>query len=204
MADRQRNVSDLYLRYYALDFRERLAFFDQYIKDNPLLDYEERKEIRIDNAIALFEIGRYERFLYQVDAVIEMVVEENVYTHNGDDIFLTLLFKKAAAHYNLGEMEAANQIVVQLIRMDTANRLYKWLHSKIEKNLTIESDQRSTLITVICFATAFSIYLMDIFYIEPFLYRYHEISMLLAEIIFCMGSILLLFRFFKMAKARYF
>lgn len=68
----------------------------------------------IDHLLALFELGKYEKFLYEVDAMIEFVVNHNIYRHNGEDAFCLLLFKKAAAHFNLEEWDASKTILMQL------------------------------------------------------------------------------------------
>ena len=170
---------ELYLQFYTLGHRERLSFFETYIRSNPFIAPKEKNEMAIDHLLALFEIGKYEKFLYEVDAMIEFVVEENIYQHNGEDAFRLLLFKKAAAHYNMEEMEASKSILFQLKKMDGSNNLYGQFIRRIDQHKGIWQSPFWQSMVVIGFAFSFIIYLLDIFLIEPFVFRWHEMVSLL-------------------------
>lgn len=187
-----RSPDELYLQFYNLGYRERLAFYDTYIRTNPYIAPKEKNEMAIDHLLAIFEIGKYEKFLYEVDAMIEFVIEENIYHHNGVDAFRLLLFKKAAAHYNLEELENSKSILVQLKKMDGSNKLYSQLINRIDQHKGIWQSPFWQSMVVIGFASSFVIYLLDIFLIEPFVFRWHEIVTLLCGAGLSISAILLL------------
>ena len=181
--------SQFYFTYYQLNYRERLRFYDENIKNNALISYEEKAEISIDNAYALFEIGKYEKFLYVVDELIEMVVEDNIYQHHGEDVFQKLLFRKAAAHYHLSEFEAATSILEQLVKINERNELFKWLLKKVKNKTELSRNQKIHGVLVLMFIFSFVLYLLDIFIVSPFFPLYHDSVLTIVVTVFLLALV---------------
>jgi tetratricopeptide (TPR) repeat protein len=165
--------SDIYFKYFSLGMYDRVRYFDAQIKDNLYLPYDENFEINIDHAIALFEIGKYEKYLYWVDHLIEKVIEENFYYYKGEDVFQTLLFKKAASHYNLQEYELAEKVLHQLCKINPKESQYRSLLYKCTSKRQISKINHAIIAIVILSSLAIIIKIVDIFLIDTFYNKYH-------------------------------
>ncbi len=186
--DNQKRHSPTYYMYQSLDLHSKVKFYNEEIKNQPSLDYYEHLELRIDYTITVFEIGKYEKYLYLVDDVIEIVMEENIFHINGEDAFQTLLFKKAAAHFNLNEYENAIIILEQLKRINPKEQLYKFLLNQAIKKENL-SRKKHVLrpITIFLLLTSLFLIIIDIFIIDAFYYQYHESTLILASTVALMG-----------------
>jgi tetratricopeptide (TPR) repeat protein len=123
--------NDLYFRYYNLGsgaYSDKVWFYEEFIQKNNALLYEEKLDLTIDYVQALFSIGKYQKYLSQIDPIIEQVVRENIFTINDHDIFQELLFKKAASLYNLDKLEESISILNQLIKINPKQKDYKSLY----------------------------------------------------------------------------
>lgn len=168
------SYSDHYFIYHSLDTHGKVKYYLDKIKNNDTLDYYEKLELSIDYAFALFEIGKYEKYLYIVDEIIEQVIEEDIREVNGADVFESLLFKKAACHYNLEEYDGAIYILRQLVNINNKEYIYKNLLSRaIRRDRQKNNNGILQPITVLCFIAFIVLKLADIFLIEPFYYEYH-------------------------------
>ena len=194
---------EIYLRFYTLGYRDRLQYFEKFVKTNPFIGEKEKNEMAIDHLLALFELGKYEKFLYEVDAMIEFVVDHNIYRHNGEDAFCLLLFKKAAAHFNLEEWDAAKTILLQLKKIQPAENIYQVLLYRIDRKKGYSQSHLWKSFVVIGFLMSFAIYILDIFIIEPFAFRWHEIAALTVELGLTISFSLLCFLCFNYIQSRW-
>jgi tetratricopeptide (TPR) repeat protein len=173
-------------------YREKVRFYEENPEAVSALEYDDRLEIDIDYVLCLFEIGRYQRFLEKVDPVIEGVIEENFYTLRRENIFHTLLLKKSASLYHCGAYQKAENILLQLMRMDeksdVAKKLYSLCKRKKENDITtgFRVAAMSGLLVVL------SITVVRILLLEPFYDQYMEPFILIRNIILCVSLISLL------------
>ncbi len=98
-----KDYREIYHEYFSYSKR---AYYDKirYYETNPdikKLDPRDKIELDIDYVICLFEVGKYHKFVRDVNRVIEDVVIENVFEYEGDNIYEKLLFLKAAAYFNI-------------------------------------------------------------------------------------------------------
>jgi hypothetical protein len=120
MSLQQEGSMAVYQAYQRLEpdaYRERVRFYDENCQLFASLSAAERMSVLLDYHGALFEIGKYQRFLDGVDSLIEYVVIENVGGYS-NDLFCDLLFKKAASYYNLWQLRDCETITSQLLRID--------------------------------------------------------------------------------------
>ena len=109
-----------YIRYWKIeqnDYWKKIELFENEVSSFQLLDYEDRKSIEQDYLNAIFEIGKYEKYLLKVDPQIEEALETD------QELFSRLLSKKAAAFYNLDQFKMANSLSLQVLAIDPANIL---------------------------------------------------------------------------------
>jgi tetratricopeptide (TPR) repeat protein len=198
------SYSDHYFIYHSLDTHGKVKYYLDKIKNNNALDYYEKLELSIDYTIALFEIGKYEKYLYIVDEVIEKVIEENIWEVQGVDAFEALLFRKAASHYNLAEYDAAIIILRQLVKINEHENLYKNLLSKaVRRDRHKNNNGLLRPITVLCFLTAVALKLLDIFVIDSFYNQYHMIVSMVTYAIFLLGTSIMAIDYARYLIARY-
>jgi tetratricopeptide (TPR) repeat protein len=168
------NQRETYLKFYSLSNHSKVRYYEDYVNKNPYLTIEEKIELEVEYVFALFEIGKYEKVLENIDSIIEKVIFENIENHNGQDAYLGLLFKKAASFYNLNKYEEALNISRQLIKIKPNVPLYSHLfqlaHRK-KKNAEFNVD---IFMGIICVALSMILYIVDIFIVDPFFHHYHQ------------------------------
>lgn len=121
---------DLYFRYYNLGnhaYYDKVKFYETYIKENENLLYEEKLDLTLDYVLSIFSIGKYHKFLSLVDPIIETTIRDNIHSFNDQDLFQILLFKKAAALYNLKKYEESIIILKQLVKINGKEGDYRKL-----------------------------------------------------------------------------
>jgi len=94
----------------------------------------EKVELDVDYTFALFELGKYIKCLSILDLLIAQVINENIFTINGEDVFQILLFKKSACHYNLGEPQKSTQVLEELIKMNPLDETYQTFYKRCQRN----------------------------------------------------------------------
>jgi tetratricopeptide (TPR) repeat protein len=196
--------SDLYFAYHSFDIHGKLKFYVEKIQNNTSLDYFEKLELSIDYTIALFEIGKYEKYLYLVDDLIEKVIEDNIRKINGVDVFETLLFKKAASHFNLKEYDLSINILRQLVKINGNEPLYKRLLSKaIRSERQLNKNGLFHPITFVVFLTALIMKVLDIFIIDAFYNQYHDQFSVIYLTLFGIGIALIVYSYIQFLHERY-
>jgi tetratricopeptide (TPR) repeat protein len=167
------NQRETYLKFYSLSNHSKVRYYEDYVKENPYLTIEEKIELEVEYVYALFEIGKYEKVLENIDCVIEKVIFENIENHNGQDAYLGLLFKKAASYYNLEKYDQCISLAKQLIKIKPNIPLYNHLYylaNKKKKYLELSIINNLGILAVLC---GMVLYVVDIFLVDPFLHQYH-------------------------------
>lgn len=126
--------SPAYLSYFGIDqknYADRISWYESNYLEIHNLDKKQRVEIELDYTLSLFQVGRFHQYISQSERLIELVINDNIYTVNGEDIFQKLLFNKAASHYNVNDMDQACHILMELCKIDRTNRDYSLLASKV-------------------------------------------------------------------------
>ncbi len=110
-------------------YKRIVEFYSTYEDDIQRLKFHEYFELQVTYIDALFEMAAYDNLLGVCDETIEMVIQNNIQYHQGEDIYRKLLLRKAAAHYNLLEYHKAEFILKELIKIDPSDfyaiRFYK-------------------------------------------------------------------------------
>lgn len=122
-----------YLRYFSIEdknFSEKISYFESNFNSIQDLTEEQQTEIELDYCLSIFEVGRYYQFLSQCEKMIVRVIEQNIFTLHGEDIYQKLLFKKAACYYNLSQLEDATYVLLELVKIDPKNSMYRSFATK--------------------------------------------------------------------------
>jgi len=127
MQARDIKYSRLYSAFKSIDghneYREIISFVRHNEKDISLLEFSEYFDLMISYSSALFEVGNYQKFLFYVDSLIELSVFNNIKIYKGENIFQKLLFRKAAANFQLEKYDKAIYVIKELIKLDPKDKL---------------------------------------------------------------------------------
>ncbi len=118
---RSTSYSNVYREFRAIEaseWRTIIRFYEEFEPTMDGLDFQEYFEMLLAYAKALFEIGAFEKHIAMADKVIEVSMMNNVKFFNGEDVFQTTLFKKAASNYQLHKFENCDYILRELLRID--------------------------------------------------------------------------------------
>lgn len=132
------DISELiYLEYQDIDakaFQSKIRYFEHNKKAIAQLPYRMRLEMSLEYVVSLFEVGEYYAYLKHVDTLLAKVIDENLYSIDGDDIYQELLYRKGAALYNVVDYHQANHVLKELCKIDPNSDLYKqtFLKNKID------------------------------------------------------------------------
>jgi tetratricopeptide (TPR) repeat protein len=101
----------------VINYRRIIHFYEKHEEEILKLDFDEYFDLIYAYGNALFEVGFHQKHLLIIDVLLELVIEYNITTYRGQDIFQSLLFRKAASHYNLRNYSKAKYVLEQLIRI---------------------------------------------------------------------------------------
>lgn len=167
--------SRLYLDFKAIHpeaHRDIIRFFDEHEKGIRQLDTDEFFDLYVSYVDALFVIGKYRKHLLLVDDIIEQTIRQNIYVHNGQDVFFEMLTCKGLSFLYTYEFEKAEVIFRQLIRIDPQHEeMGRWLEQSIrQQGAPIQHQSRAVGIGLLILAA--SIIGVEILLIRPFYEMY--------------------------------
>ncbi len=188
---------NLYLDYQLIpstDYRGKIRYFDRNQESFKYLDEDQRLDIHLDFSKALFEIGNYHRFVQCADPLIEQVIMNNVYVHNGDKIFEELLFKKSAALFNLRKYDEAIRILQSLVKIDKEHVMAKRLFALCIRKRGKSWYDLSKAAAIVLLFSAVSILFVELVIVSSFFLEYLEPVILLRNVLILSASALLIGR----------
>lgn len=188
---------NLYLDYQLIpstDYRGKIRYFDRHQSSFDYLDEDQRLDIHLDFSNALFEVGNYHRFVQSADPLIEQVIVNNVYEHNGEKIFEGLLFKKSAALFNLRKYEEAILILQSLVKIDKEHVLAKRLFALCIRKRGKSWYDLSKGIAIVLLFSSVSILFAELVIVSSFYIEYLESVMLLRNVLILSATALLIGR----------
>jgi len=106
------------------DYYYLIRFYEQYYQDMDHLPFDESLIMSYYYANALFETQEYDTHIETSNYILEQSIINNVRYIDGEDVYMTVLHKKTYAHLKLGELETAQKLATQLVRLDHNNYLY--------------------------------------------------------------------------------
>ena len=174
------------------EFRNIVRFFESRTDEIMHLEFNEYFELLLAYAEALFEIGTYHSFLTVADQAIQITIEQNIKYYHGEDVFFNILFKKAAAHYNLMEYGKAKHILKELIKMDSGNELTIRFLKKCSRQEKPSSLKSTRAISVFLFLLTAGIIAIELCLVRPFFSYYIDLIEIIRNVVFGAGWIILI------------
>lgn len=188
-------VSRIYQSFELIDrssFHTLIRFFEENEEEIKRLDFDEYFEILVAYVQALFDVGAYGKHAKMADVVIEASIINNVNVYKGINLYEKTLFQKAASLYHLHQSYKSSYILTELLKINPADGSYKTFLIKNKMNQKPKIFQIIQGVAIaLFFCTVFCIALTT-FYLEPFRQNWVEGSILLRNIFFISGILILL------------
>ena len=165
----------IYVKFFRIDrssYHEKVRYFELHRGEINTLTFEEIVEIKSDYLFALFEIGKYAKYLSEVDEMIETVIMENIYDVNGRNIYEDLLFCKAACYYNLDRIKESVHISCELIKINPHHHLAQNLFRRSLRKKGVHWYEVNKAIAMVFILSAISIVVAELLVIDPFYEQY--------------------------------
>ena len=170
-----------------LAFQEKVSFYE---RNKPLikgLEFDKYFELKLDYSEALFNTGLYYKYIGVSEEIIGESIQYNISDFGGNDIYKECLFKKAAAHHNIYELDKAEHIAKELIKMNPKDRTYRrFLFRCLNKQKT-KVNRTTRAISVVFFLSAALVSAIEILLINNFFPEISFISSLMRNSIFITG-----------------
>ncbi len=173
-------------------YREIIRFYEQNREELKHLEIESYVDVQITYSSALFEIGRYNAFIKLVDPLIEMVIFQNIVHFKGEDIYQKLLFKKAAAHYQILELKQSQHILIELLKMDPQNAAVSYLLKRCLIKIQPDYLGFSKGISIFLFFVSALIIGIELLAIRPFFKDWSQEVEIMRSSVFISGIFILL------------
>ncbi|MBK7428631.1 MAG: hypothetical protein IPI60_17250 [Saprospiraceae bacterium] len=161
---------EIYLQFKELD-RSSLRNIVQYVEKNKdaieELDSEEFFEVYATYCRALFDLGNYSKYIIESEQLLFLSIDQNIYEFEGEDIYASTLFRKAAGLFNLGNHSEAKLILIQLLKIDPENKDVKAFYKKVIRSRYKLSKITRAIAVGMILASAFLICL-ELLFIRPF------------------------------------
>jgi tetratricopeptide (TPR) repeat protein len=109
------------------DYYYLIRFYEQNNKDISFLPLDEGMIMSYYYANALFETQEYELHINVANDLLEQSIVHNIRYIDGEDVYMTVLYKKANAHLRLGQVETAERLATQLLRLEPQQFHYQAL-----------------------------------------------------------------------------
>ena len=128
--------NEIYYDFLSIEdrsYNEKIRFVEQNWKGIEHLGSQVSVEIFYDYIIALTELEKHHAVIPIAQRLLELVIKENILSLKGKDVYRDILFKKGIALCATKQLDEAEHITKELIKMDRENHFYKKLWLKIKK-----------------------------------------------------------------------
>ena len=161
----------IYQEYLSIDakaYQSKIRFYEYNKKAIAQLPYEFRLEISLEYVVSLFEVGEYAQFLEYIDKLLVIVIEDNIFSVTGDDIYQELLYRKGAAYYNLHQFDKADHVLGELCKINNKSELYRrtYFKNKIDSYRYQSQKTRAGIISLLLLTGL--IIGVELLFIRPF------------------------------------
>jgi hypothetical protein len=135
------------------DYYYLIRFYEQYDQDIDFLPFDEGLIMSYYYANALFETYEYDTHIKTATYILEQSIMHNIRYIDGEDLYMTMLYKKTFAHLKLGEVDKAKKFAIQLVRLEPKNHIYRAL--LVEYFLEVRPDWIKPTLTISALSTLF-------------------------------------------------
>ena len=185
---------NLYKRFLEIDpiwYEEKEKFYEKYRTHFADLDEEQVLEIRLNYVEALFEQGKYEKVLSEIDQDVCYSIDKNITSFMGIDVYRRLLELKGASLYNTLRYEEAIHVFKNLVRIYPNEKTHQlYLYSAHLR----QDAHRFYLYKIIAAATlvlSATVIAAEIFYVRQYQVEWTNLTVGLRNTLFFSGMAIL-------------
>ena len=187
-----------------LAFQEKVSFYEKNRELIKNLEFSKYFEIKLNYSDALFNAGFYYKYIGTSDEIISESIQYNIARFKNRDIYKETLFKKAMAHHNLNELEEAEIIVKELIKMDPGDRSNKFFLFRCLSKKKSKFNRTTRAVSIIFFLSAVLVSATEILIINNFFSEISFISSFIRNTLFVIGLVIFavgeVYNFLKIKK----
>lgn len=183
-----------YLELKSSDFQAKIRYYERNKSEIKQLPFSVSTEIQCECIIAYFEVGAYYKYLEKVDDLIQLVIEENIFKIKDKNIFEELLFRKAAASYNIVDYYKAEYVFSELLKINPTNDIYKRAYARCNVDKLRYEGQKFRAVTIFLFILTGLIIAFELLCIRPFYDHHVSFIETLRNVIFGLAFLSFLFQ----------
>ena len=176
----------------AMDYHSVVRFYEQYEADITDLEEAPYFDCTLTYTLALFETGNYGQALVMCDHLLEWVIMHNVATWGGEDIYAKLLFKKAAALYQLQEYPRCEYVLRELIKLHPFERFFERFLCTSLLRQKPRWHQRTRVAAMMLIFLAAGAVAVELFVVRPFFLDYYTRALVVHNVLIGAGVLVLL------------
>lgn len=163
--------NEVYYQYLAIEekaYHEKIKFIKANQGVITKLEGELMVEIMTNYALALNEVNNNLPAIKLCDELIAYVIDKNIYSVEGKNIFHELLALKAVCLYKEKEAQKAEHVFKELIKMNPERTDYRiWLNRVLALKNRNE-EQKIRAFCILLFLSAGAIIGIELFIVRPF------------------------------------
>lgn len=175
----------------ADNYRKLIHFYEQREEAIRALDFEEYFELLMAYTDALFEVGFYQKYLLMVDVAIELVIMHDVKDRSGEDLYLRLLFRKAAAHFRCLQYDKCDYVLRELLRIDPHHGDAALFLRKCLRHKNPALLRHAKAAAIFCFLLSALVICIEVLFVRPFYDVHTDLVEMSRNSIFGLGCALL-------------
>lgn len=142
---------------------------------------------------ALFELGQHRKQIEVADRILEMSIEHHIDRYQHTDVFIETLYKKAAALYNLDELEQSTYVVKELLKINPTHEPAKLFLI----NCLVKERKNEVLpfrgISIAAILASAVVIGFELLYVRPFAESYVAYAEMTRNSLFIVGVLSLIF-----------
>ncbi len=188
-------TEDIYAIFKEIDvasYHDIINFYQRNQGSFSQLSTDEYFEVFFVYSNALFETARYRAYTDVTAVLLEMIIFHNIKYINQEDIFESVLFKKAAAHYHLFELDKAEKILWELLKINPSNSVAAYLLRKCKTKQQPTFVRWAQGTSIILFMLAATTIALELLLVKPFFEDFSQLIETLRNCIFISGVVLLI------------
>jgi len=150
------------------DFYEKIRFYESNFSIIESSPEAYRLELSLQYVEALYVVEAYYDFLLKVDDLIIKVVEDNIVSVDGHDLYQELLYMKAIALYHTLDYIKSDKVLTDLVRIDPEQEEYKQAYIKNQYGLIQYNGQKNRGASIALFLLTAIIIGIELLVVKPF------------------------------------
>lgn len=173
-----------------------VRFYERNEREITALEFDEYVELLLAYTQSLFELALYSKHLQMADIVIELSIVENLREFNGEELYESTLFRKAASYFHLKQYSKTEYILKELIKINPNDKmnLYFLERCLVKQNHQNQQKMRAVAIVLLLLAAVFIC--IEMLIIRPLFVEWVNIFELTRNFLFGFGTFVLLLGFF--------